>query len=57
MKTVLTTVQKKEEQTTPTPYRNPNYNRHFDKRQGQNEYSQKAYVDMQKYRHTKQQLR
>ena len=30
VKTVLATVQKKEEQTTPTPYRHPNYNRHFD---------------------------
>ena len=26
---VLATVQKKEEQTTPTPYRHPNYNRHL----------------------------
>ena len=57
VKTVLTVVQKKEVQTTPTPYRHPNYNRHFDQRQGQNEYSQKTYVDMRKYRHTKQQLR
>ena len=47
VKTVLDAVQKKEEQTTPTPYRHPNYNRHFDQRQGQNEYSQKTYVDMQ----------
>ena len=39
------------------PYRHPNYNRHFDQRQGQNEYSQKTYVDMRKYQHTKQQLR
>ena len=31
---VLSTVQKKEEQTTPTPYRHPNYNRHFDQQQG-----------------------
>ena len=30
VKTVLAVVQKKEEQTTPTPYRHPNYNRHFD---------------------------
>ena len=29
-KTVLSAVQKKEEQSTPTPYRHPNYNRHFD---------------------------
>ena len=57
MKTVLVTVQKKEEQMKPIPYRHPNYNRHFDQRQGQNEYSQKTYVDMRKYRHTKQQLR
>ena len=57
MKTVLAIVQKKEEQTTPTPYIHPNYNRHFDQRQGQNEYSQKTYVDLRKYRHTKQQLR
>ena len=57
MKTVLVTVQRKEEQTKPIPYRHPNYNRHFDQRQGQNEYSQKAYVDMRKYRHTKQQSR
>ena len=31
-------IQKKEEQTTPTPYTHPNYNRHFDQRQGQNEF-------------------
>ena len=46
VKTVLVTVQRKEEQTKPIPYRHPNYNRHFDQRQGQNEYSQKTYVDM-----------
>ena len=57
MKTVLTAVQKKVEQTIPTPYIHPNYNRHFDQRQGQNEYLQKTYVYMRKYRHTKQQLR
>ena len=57
VKIVLAVVQKKEEQTTPTPYRNPNYNPHFDQRHGQNEYSQKTYVDMRKYQHTKQQLR
>ena len=57
MKIVLTVVQKKEEQTTPTPYKHPNYSHHFDQRQGQNEYSQKTYVDIRKYRHTKQQLR
>ena len=39
VKTVLAAVQKNEEQTTPTPYRHPNYNCHFDQRQGQNEYS------------------
>ena len=57
VKMVLAAVQKKEEQTTPTPCINPNYNRHFDQWQGQNEYSHKTYVDMRKYRHTKQQLR
>ena len=61
VKKVFVAVQKKEEQTTPTPtptpYRHPNYNCHFDHRQGQNEYSQKTYVDTRKYRHTKQQLR
>ena len=30
VKKVFVTVQKKEEQTTPTPYRHPNYNHHFD---------------------------
>ena len=30
VKTVLTAVQNKEEQTTPTPYIHPNSNRHFD---------------------------
>ena len=48
VKTVLAIVQKKEEQTTPTTYRHPNYNHHFDQRQGQNEYSQKTYVEMKK---------
>ena len=57
VKIVLAAVQKKEEQTTPTPYRHPNYNLHFDQLEGQNEYSQKTYVDMRKYQHTKQQLR
>ena len=57
MKKVLIAIQKKEEQTTPTPYRHPNYNHHFDQRQGQNEYSRKTYVDMRKYQQTKQQLR
>ena len=57
MKTILVVVQNKEEQTTPTPYRHPNYNHPFDQLQGQNEYSQNTYVDMRKYRHTKQQLR
>ena len=32
VKKALAAVQKKEEQTTPTPYRHPNYNRHFDQR-------------------------
>ena len=56
VKKVLVAVQKKDKQTTPTPYIHPNYNHHFDQRQGQNEYSQKTYVDMQKYQQTKQQL-
>ena len=30
VKIVLAVVQKKEEQTTPTTYKHPNYNRHFD---------------------------
>ena len=30
VKKVLVAIQKKEEQTTPTPYNHPNYNRHFD---------------------------
>ena len=30
VKMVLNALQKKEEQTTPTPYRHPNYNHHFD---------------------------
>ena len=38
VKIILAIFQKKEEQTTPTPYIHPNYNRHFDQRQGQNEY-------------------
>ena len=57
VKIVLVAVQKKEKQKTHTPYRHHNYNRHFDQRRGQNEYSQKTYVDLRKYRHTKQQLR
>ena len=57
VKTALTAVQKKEEQTTLTPYRHPNYNSHFDQRQCQNGYLQNTYVDMKKYRHTKKQLR
>ena len=28
-----------ESQTTKTPYRHPNYKRHFDQRQGQNEHT------------------
>ena len=54
---VLAAVQKKEEQTTPTPYIHPNYNRHFDQRQGKNEHSQNSYVDKQTVQHTKQKLR
>ena len=57
MKIVLVAIQKEEKQTTHTPYIHPNYNRHFDQRQGQNEHSQKSYVDKQTVRHTKQQLR
>ena len=57
MKEVLTIVKKEEKQTTHTPYRHPNYNCHFDQRQGQNEHSQKSYVDKQTIRHTEQQLR
>ena len=57
MKKVLAAVKKEEKKTTHTPYRHPNYNHHFDQRQGQNKYSQNTYVDMQKYQHTKQQLR
>ena len=49
VKKVFIAIQKKEEQKTPTPYRHLNYNCHFDQRQGQNEYSQKTYVDMRKY--------
>ena len=49
VKKVLVAIQKKEAQTTPTPYIHPNYNHHFDQQQGQNEYSQKTYVDMRKY--------
>ena len=30
VKAVLTVVQNKEKQTTHTPYRHPNYDRHFD---------------------------
>ena len=57
MKVVLAAVQKEEKKTTHTPYRHPNYNRHFEQRQGQNEHSQNIYVDTQTVRHTKQQLR
>ena len=53
MKEVLATVKKEEKQTTHTPYMHPNYNH----RQGQNEHSQKSYVDKQTIRHPKQQLR
>ena len=57
MKAVLAAVKKEEKQTTHTPYRHPNYNRHFDQQQGQNEHSQKSYVDKETVRHTKKQLR
>ena len=57
MKTVLGAIQKNEKQTTYTPYRHPNYNRHFDQRQDQNKHSQKNYVDKQKDQHAKQQLK
>ena len=57
VKTVLVTVQRKEEQTKPIPYRHPNYNRHFDQRQDQNKHSQNTYVDKRKDQHAKQQLK
>ena len=57
MKAVLAAFQKEEKQTTHAPYRHPNYNRHFDQRQGKNEHSQKSYVDNKIVRHTKQRLR
>ena len=57
VKEVIAAVKKQAKQTTHTPYRHPNYNRHFDQRQGQNEHSQKIYVDKQTVRHSKQQLR
>ena len=57
VKGVLTAVQKKEKQTTHTPYRNRNYNRQFDQRQDQNKHSQKNYVDRRKDQHAKQQLK
>ena len=45
VKTVLAAVQKKEKQTTHTPYKHPNYNHHFDQRRDQNKHLQKNYVD------------
>ena len=57
VKLVPAAVQKKEKQTTHMPYRHPNYNCHFDQRQGQNKHLQKSYVDKQTIRHTKEQLR
>ena len=57
VKAVLDVVKKEEKQTTHMPYIHPNYNSQFDQRQGQNEHSQKSYVDKQTVRHTKQQLR
>ena len=47
-------------QTTKSPYRHPNYKRHFDQRQGQNEHTHKSYVVRQartSNQHTKQQTR
>ena len=38
LNTILTAVQKKEKQTTHTPYWNPNYNHHFNQRQDQNKH-------------------
>ena len=32
-----------EKQATRTPYRHPNYKKHFDQRQGQNEHKQRGY--------------
>ena len=57
VKAVPAAVQKEEKQTTHMPYINSNYNRHFDQRRGQNEHSQKSFIDKQTVRHTKQQLR
>ena len=57
VKAVLAAIQKKEKQSTHTPYRHLNYNRHFDQRQGQNKHSQKNYVDRKKDQHAKQQLK
>ena len=41
------TVQKEfnlaEKKATKTPYRHPNYKKHFDQRQGQNEHKQRGY--------------
>ena len=55
VKKVFNAVQKKEKQTTHTPYRH--YNRHFDQRQDQNKHSQKNYVDMRKDQLAKQQVK
>ena len=44
---VYITVQKEvnptKKQATRTPYRHPNYKKHFDQRQGQNEHKQRSY--------------
>ena len=44
---VLVTVRREvnlaEKQTTITPYRHPNYKKHFDQREGQNEHKQRSY--------------
>ena len=45
MKAALAAVKKEEKQTTHMPYKHPNYNCHFEQQQGQNEHSQKSYVD------------
>ena len=57
VKTVLAAIQKKEKQTTHTPYRHPNYNHHFHQRQDQNKHSHKNYVNRRKDQYAKQQLK
>ena len=41
--TVQKEVNPAEKQTTRTPYRQPNYKKHFDQHQGQNEHKQMSY--------------